>query len=706
MPAARTALLGDRFAPADPGLLRLTAGLRAVLGLALTLAVLAGSGQPPQVVLVGGFTVVVTSLGISDLLPRNQFRTLAAGLPVTLGAVTAGALLAPFPVAARVAFLLLIFTAVYVRRFEPRGQDLGIFAFMAFFLTQFARIRPSQLPELAGALGIAFAAAAVTRFCLVRTPTSATLGRLRAAYDTSLRDVLRASMGVLTEGRTTRGGPRGLERRLGQLRTSALLIQDFLREGDAKDFPGAAPAVVAEIEWVAATEAHARRLAAGALRLTGATGLLAYATNESSGSAKANLLHHLGNLLRAAEERSHGLSSQARTVTSRIDIPHTPTACDLPATETGGLRRHTTRQAVQVTTAAAFATLGGQLLSPELWYWAVATTWVVFVNTENTGDILLQSGRRLIGTVAGVLFGYGLALLAAGHPPWALAALLICVFGMFYTPSDRYWAVTFFITGSLSMVLELLHRLSSELLVLRIQETALGVVCGVLAAVLVMPTTARRIGDDRLRDFLHVLNHAVRRTVDGLDGAAAGPRPVPTPVLIERPELGDVDRALIAFRNATRPLTHPLNPRRTERARALRVLELLEAGAFHARRITTHAAQAHRAGEPAASTGAVAAARRAIDTLDLLAHELGRGHGPFTKAPGRYADAGATGLKSAYPESEIPSPAGLTPSRRLLLHAEGLDAAVKALASSTLAIGPISRSVASTRKGATRPARL
>lgn len=594
MPATRRALLGDRFAPADPGLLRLTAGLRAVLGLALTLAVLAGSGQPPPVVLVGGFTAVVTSLGISDLLPRNQFRTLAAGLPVTLGAVTAGALLAPFPVAARVAFLLLIFTAVYVRRFEPRGQDLGIFAFMAFFLTQFARIRPSQLPEVVGALGIAFAAAAVTRFCLVRTPASATLGRLRAAYDRSLRDVLQTSVGVLTDGRATSGGPRGLERRLDRLHTSALLIQDFLREGDGKDFPGAGvpavtgspapvPAVVAEIEWVAATEAHARRLAVGALRLTGVTGPLACATNESPGSAKANLLHHLGNLLRAAETRSHGRGSQASAATPRIEVPQllgpanpqreqgAPIACDLTATETGGLRRHTTRQAVQVTTAAAFATLGGQLLSPDLWYWAVATTWVVFINAENTGDILLQSGRRLIGTVAGVLFGYGLALLAAGYPPWALAFLLACVFGMFYTPSDRYWAVTFFITGSLSMVLELLHRLSSELLVLRIQETALGVVCGILAAVLIMPTTVRRIGDDRLREFLLALNHAVRSTVDGLDRGAADPQSVPVPC--ERPELGHVDQALDAFREAARPSTHPLNPWRAERAWALRVLE-------------------------------------------------------------------------------------------------------------------------------------
>ncbi|MGW0086520.1 hypothetical protein [Streptomyces sp. NPDC003393] len=45
-----------------------------------------------------------------------------------------------------------------------------------------------------------------------------------------------------------------------------------------------------------------------------------------------------------------------------------------------------------------------------------------------------------------------------------LAFLLACVFGMFYTPSGSSWAVTFFITGALSMVLALLNTLSPELL--------------------------------------------------------------------------------------------------------------------------------------------------------------------------------------------------------------------------------------------------
>ncbi len=65
-----------------PGLLRLAAGLRAVLGLTLTLAALTVLDQPSVVLLAGGFTAVVTSSAISDLHPRDQFRTLLAGAPV------------------------------------------------------------------------------------------------------------------------------------------------------------------------------------------------------------------------------------------------------------------------------------------------------------------------------------------------------------------------------------------------------------------------------------------------------------------------------------------------------------------------------------------------------------------------------------------------------------------------------------------------
>jgi uncharacterized membrane protein YccC len=132
-----------------------------------------------------------------------------------------------------------------------------------------------------------------------------------------------------------------------------------------------------------------------------------------------------------------------------------------------------------VTTAVALALVGGHQLSPQLWYWAVVTAWVVFVRAQHTEDVLLQSARRLVGTVAGVLVGYGLAAVAAGQEPVLAVLLLGFVLGMFSTPPRMYWAVTFFITGALSMALTLQGALSAAVLVLRVQETLLGALCAV-----------------------------------------------------------------------------------------------------------------------------------------------------------------------------------------------------------------------------------
>ncbi|MYS80575.1 FUSC family protein [Embleya scabrispora] len=550
---AKTASLWDRFAAADPGLLRLAAGLRAVLGLTLTLAALTVRDQSPVVLLAGGFTAVVTSLASSDPHPRNQFRTLLAGAPVTLAALSVGGLLAPFPLASHLAFLLLIFTAVYARRFGRRGLDLGIFAFMAYFLSQFARIQPHQLPQLTAASAVAFAAAAITRLCLVPTTSHQILRRLRAAFNRRLRDAQQATSDLLADGGA---GVRRVERRLDRLHACALLLQEFLDEAPV----GLLPDTAAELERTARADAIAQRLGVLAIR----------AAEDSTGTS--------GGTMREVE------TGDSTDRTERDRVPLRP-----GAVRPAGPSRHTTRQALQVTAAAALAVAGGHLLSPHLWYWAVATAWVVFINAEHTGDVLLQSGRRLIGTVAGVPFGYGLAVLTDGHSTSALALLLGCVFGMFYIPSGSYWAVTFFITGSLSMVLAVLHTFSPQLLALRVQETALGAGCGILAAALVVPMTVRTVAEMRLRELLLLLDHYVR---------CAPQAGVPKPA----PDARDLDRALEAFRAACRPLVHPLNPRRAERARVRRVLERVEATSFHARSLATETGRARDAAARPASS--------------------------------------------------------------------------------------------------------
>ncbi|MFE6286144.1 FUSC family protein [Streptomyces sp. NPDC057877] len=448
MVAAKTESLRARFTAADPGLLRLTAALRAVLGLALTLAALTALGEPSAVVLVGGFLTVVTSLASSDPHPRNQFRTLLAGAPVALAALTAGGLLSPYPLASRLAFLPLIFAAVYVRRYGRRGLDLGIYAFMAYFLSQFAAVQPHQLPQLTAALAVSFTAAAVARFGLVPVTSYGILTRLGAALDVRLADAQWVTENLRDVSTyDTRRLRRRLHRRLRALHTSVGLIREFRDD---------APTVCLRHRAAAELKRAARAVPPTPCPPTG---------RSAYRSAYRSVYRYVHRTAYRYVHRS------AHRYVHRSALP----------------TRYTTRQAWQVTSAAALAMLGGHLISPPLWYWAVATAWVVFVNAEHTGDILRQSGRRLIGTVAGVPFGYGLAVLTAGHTSLTLAALLACVFGMFYTPSGRsYWAVTFFITGSLCMVLALLDTLSPLVLSLRVQETALGAGCGILAALLVL----------------------------------------------------------------------------------------------------------------------------------------------------------------------------------------------------------------------------
>jgi hypothetical protein len=204
-----------------------------------------------------------------------------------------------------------------------------------------------------------------------------------------------------------------------------------------------------------------------------------------------------------------------------------------------------------------------------LWYWAVVTAWVVFVRAQHTEDVLLQSARRLVGTVAGVLVGYGLAVVAAGQAPVLAVLLLGFVLGMFSTPPRMYWAVTFFITGALSMALTLQGALSAAVLVLRVQETLLGALCAVCTAVLVAPLGAGRIADERLSELLRVA------------GGLAEPGLVHDGSRCAR-STRDLQLSLEAYREAVRPLLHPLSLRRRERARVRSTLERVETSVFGA----------------------------------------------------------------------------------------------------------------------------
>lgn len=81
---------------------------------------------------------MIAARSVNEPDPRQQRITMALlPLPAALS-LTAAALLAPHRLAADVGFVLVVFSAVYIRRFGARA--LGMVAFMAYFFTSYLRV--------------------------------------------------------------------------------------------------------------------------------------------------------------------------------------------------------------------------------------------------------------------------------------------------------------------------------------------------------------------------------------------------------------------------------------------------------------------------------------------------------------------------------------------------------------------------------------
>src|SRR5262249_32127414 len=110
------------------------------------------TGQPLTVALLGVVITMIAARSVNEPDPNQQRITMAL-LPVPAAlAITAAALLGPHKAVSDLVFVVIVFPAVYIRRFWPRGRALGMVAFMAYFFTLYLRARISELPWMIGAV--------------------------------------------------------------------------------------------------------------------------------------------------------------------------------------------------------------------------------------------------------------------------------------------------------------------------------------------------------------------------------------------------------------------------------------------------------------------------------------------------------------------------------------------------------------------------
>ncbi|MFC8198650.1 FUSC family protein [Streptomyces sp. NPDC060006] len=277
-----------------------------------------------------------------------------------------------------------------------------------------------------------------------------------------------------------------------------------------------------------------------------------------------------------------------------------------PAAAAGrGLSRPTTRQAFQATAACAFAMAAGQVLSHERWYWAVGTAWWIFVNTSSRGETLVRGFRRVVGTVTGIAAGLLVAVPLDGAVAPTAAIVAVCVWGIFYTAPLSYSWMMFFVTVMAGLLYGLLGVLHPGLLGLRLAETGAGALGAALAVALILPVTTHAVTD-------RWVGQAVR-AVHGCTAAAAR-RLAGDPTADPAPSAAELEAMLGRVRFALAPLVHPLNPIRARRARALRVLALLDDCAREARGLAAVAADPD-ASHDARLTAACGRVEAAVEVL-------------------------------------------------------------------------------------------
>jgi uncharacterized membrane protein YccC len=563
----------------DPGLTRLRMATRTTGALATSLLVLflltKATNQPLTVALLGALITMISARSVNEPDPGRQRITMALlPLPTAL-AVTAAALVSPHPVIADVLFVVVVFGAAYARRFGPRGTALGMVTFMSYFFTLYLRAKFSELPWLIGATIVGTLCSYVwSAFIMPDRPESVLRENIRS---------LRARMAIVidTTAETVRiGDPderrqRRLRIRARRLNETALLVQAQIedRVNPSVLWPGVSGEDLAM--WLFDAELTVERLATAGTRAAFA---------DIPAGTRAELADTLAMLSRAIRTpHTDALRLTANVAQQQLDrhpndVPVRRLALAIvdTAKATAEVRKRiervavgaaeppeivapagerqfrpgmlqSTRQAIQVAVAAALAIVVGETVSPSHWYWAVIAAFVIFAGTNSWAETLDKGWQRLLGTVLGVPSGVLVATLVSGNTIVSLVMIFVCLFCAFYFMKVTYSLMTFWISTMLALMYGLLGEFTFGLLLLRIEETAVGAVIGIAAAMLVLPINTRAKIRGDAHTFFLTLSDLVEASVTSLLGTPAAARLTET--------ARQLDRDLAQFRITAKPMS-------------------------------------------------------------------------------------------------------------------------------------------------------
>jgi uncharacterized membrane protein YccC len=433
--------------PLDPGLLQFTAAVRTsvatVVSALIIVPLLHRIGQPLLEASPAVLFVMLCMLFTRDLtLPRRQVTVTLAFLAGAAGFVVAAAL-ARWPVLDIGGFLALLGVATLFQTRGSRIVAIGLSVLIGYYLGVFLH------PPLASQLTILLLMVPALLICLLML-------RLFPDSPDNVVHLMLASIAaqadrVVHEARHPQRDPRRLERHLLKLNRAVIAAQAQLT---LSDLPGHAATVSALINLeVAVTHAvlHVEAAETDGVTPEWRTALTA--------------------LTRAAAEMGRKPNATAAGAAT-------------PAAPAPSLAWRSTLRAV---CASIIATCFAYPLSPEHWYWAIISVFVISLGTMSAGDTVQKGILRVAGTAGGALAGLIVAALVPAHPAAVVVGMTVCLFGWSYFVLYNYAFGIFFLTLLIGLTYGVLGDNLPAIVGLRLAETAIGAAATFVTALWIVP---------------------------------------------------------------------------------------------------------------------------------------------------------------------------------------------------------------------------
>ncbi|HEX6454029.1 MAG TPA: FUSC family protein [Trebonia sp.] len=566
--------------------------------------------------LIGAIIGITSSSGISDKTASGQLVSLLI-LPVPMIAGLAlGLAIGGYRIPALASLAVVLAIGTYLRRFGPRGFRAGMLLFIGDFMGFFlhAAVTLGDLGWLAAEIGVGIVVAAVVRFALFYPRHAKALQRMQRSYNARARKVAALALELFDDPDHEQRDVRRLQRQLARLNEAALMIDAQL--GD----PGAVAdgssgqllhqrlfdAELAMTNMARFAQALTKLAIPDACRAEIRLALLGIAQRDAAAArTHATRLIDLvqtGGPLRDGEDRttvvilrrfassvialgdaltawmslgtaSEGMNAFQPAVTLIGDgwLPGSAMVSAAASTKPGTrwvdrirLAPHV-RTAIQIGIAVGAATALGDVVSGRRFYWAVIAAFITFMGANNSVEQVRKALYRVLGTGVGIVLGSLLVHAVGQHIFWSLAVILAALFLGFYLMRINYAFMVTGITVMVSLLYVQLNEFSNSVLVLRLEETALGAAVASAVVLLVIPLRTRHVlrvaFAAHVRAVRQMAEHATNRLLGQDNGSGS----------TLRADARAVDAAYHALIATAQPLRSPFGSLDEETSGAMRI---------------------------------------------------------------------------------------------------------------------------------------